>query len=102
MPKLHSCLVFLLFIFAYIPQASGLLIDDPENVTYMKVSMTQSGHLRLHSLSSSAMAETLKRGLKDQNLRESLAVKGKERATLYTWEKTAKLTIDVMEEVLKR
>jgi len=63
MPKLHSCLVFLLFIFAYIPQASGLLIDDPENVTYMKVSMTQSGHLRLHSLSSSAMAETLKLSL---------------------------------------
>ncbi len=37
----------------------GAIIEDPENVTYMKAEVTQSGHITLNSKSSSSTAEDL-------------------------------------------
>ncbi|MCM8761941.1 MAG: glycosyltransferase family 4 protein [Candidatus Omnitrophica bacterium] len=45
------------------------------------------------------MAENMERLLSDEKLRERLKVKGLERAKQFTWERTAKETIKVYEEV---
>jgi hypothetical protein len=52
-----------LCVLAAIPFASSQPISDPENVTYMKVGIIQSGKLKLNSQSSLATAEDLKLSL---------------------------------------
>jgi len=59
-PASLSLLLLAVSLAALAPCASGALIEDPENVTYMKVSMIQSGHIRLVPLSSAASAEKLR------------------------------------------
>ena len=45
------------------------------------------------------MTEQMERLLLDEGLREKLKVKGLERAKQFTWEKTARETLKVYEEV---
>ncbi|MCK4714759.1 MAG: transglutaminase domain-containing protein, partial [Candidatus Aenigmarchaeota archaeon] len=52
-------LVLLVGVLLIFPSVSADVINDPENVTYMKVEVTQSGHITLSSQSSVAMAEDL-------------------------------------------
>jgi glycosyltransferase involved in cell wall biosynthesis len=47
-----------------------------------------------------SIAEGMSRVLGDEALRGSLVAKGIERAKLFTWEETAKKTLDVFEEVM--
>jgi glycosyltransferase involved in cell wall biosynthesis len=49
-----------------------------------------------------SIADGIYKVLTDENLRNSLIKKGLERVKLFSWEKTAKETLKVIEEVLKR
>jgi glycosyltransferase involved in cell wall biosynthesis len=49
---------------------------------------------------STSLAEAILRVLGDSQLREELISKGKERATLYSWEKTAKETLRAYRSLL--
>jgi len=60
MLKSITFVLVLLTCFVYLPHASALLIADPENVTYMLAEVTQSGNLKLNSLSVSSLAEELR------------------------------------------
>jgi transglutaminase-like putative cysteine protease len=69
--------VFLLIILVIAtPQASADQISDPENVTYMKAGVTQSGHITLTAESSVASAEdlTLRLYIPQQDSRQSVSV----------------------------
>ena len=50
MLKALPCILLLLCTLSFLPPASGLLITDPENVTYMAATVTQSGRLKLNSM----------------------------------------------------
>jgi glycosyltransferase involved in cell wall biosynthesis len=49
--------------------------------------------------SADALTEGIVRLAKDEPLRRSLAVKGRARASIYTWERTAQQTLEVYESV---
>jgi len=48
-----------------------------------------------------SIAEGIDKGLADEELRRSLIKRGRERARLFTWEKTAEKTLKVFNEVLR-
>jgi glycosyltransferase involved in cell wall biosynthesis len=48
-----------------------------------------------------ALAQSLAEVLRDENERQRLSRAGLERAAQFTWEQTARLTLDVYEEVLR-
>ena len=50
----------ILFVFIFSQMCSAAVVSDPENVTYMKIDVMQSGHITLRSQSSLATAEQLK------------------------------------------
>ncbi len=52
-------LLFIALLLLALPACSADIISDPENVSYMKMSVTQSGKIELVSSSSSASAEDL-------------------------------------------
>jgi glycosyltransferase involved in cell wall biosynthesis len=52
--------------------------------------------------SSSSIAEGIYKILKDNKLREELAMRGLERAKFFSWEKTARETLKVYQEVCQR
>ncbi len=54
-------IILLFFLLIALPEGvRGAIISDPENVTYMVADVTQSGHVRLNSLSGSSIAEELR------------------------------------------
>jgi glycosyltransferase involved in cell wall biosynthesis len=48
-----------------------------------------------------ALAQQIERVIKDRDLQKYLAVKGIERAKLFTWERTAKLTEDILVDAMQ-
>ena len=60
MPRHHpALLISFVFFIALAGTCTAQVIDDPENVTYMKADIMQSGRLTLQTTSHSALAEQL-------------------------------------------
>jgi hypothetical protein len=60
MSKGISAVFLFLLCISFLPQVSAQLIADPENISYMQVEVTNSGRIKLNSLSASALAEELR------------------------------------------